>query len=685
VKATAIERARALRAEGKLDQASALCEELIGRNPRDRDALFLAGTIDLESNRSARAAERLKSADELKPGSPPTLTNLGIAHGRLGALGAAEDALRRALQAAPGFAPASFHLGIVLCDLGRWDEALSLLSRAADAEPKSLTTQYTLVKALTRAGRPREAVARFDRAIMLAPKPAELCLSFALELERCGHLEQAEALACRSTELAPQAAAGFAGLGSIQALRQADGPAVAALERAVTLDPALAVPLAEKLGHSWFRLGCLDEALACRERALALEPRLPETESALVFLAPFREGVSASEQLRKARAFSDRYARVHHGSRRPHENDRSPERRLRVGYVSPDFRAHVQRCFVLPVFGAHDHAVIELVCYSSVKHPDGWTERIRAHAGEWHDVSGLDDGALAEKIRGDRIDVLVDLTMHMTSNRLLSFAARPAPVQISWLAYPGTTGLDGIDYRITDPVLDPPGTAHHYSERALSLSRTFWCYDPLTEEPAVGPLPLLATGHVTFGCLNNFVKVNQSTLALWARVLRELPDSRLVLFAPASPARDRARAALEREGVDSARVEFLERLKYRDFLAAYQRIDVALDCLPYNGHTTSLDAFWMGVPVVTQVGDTIVGRAGASMAQNLELEELVAHDADAFVSIATTLARSPDRLAELRRGLRARMKRSPLMDAAGFARELEHAYRVAWRAFCAGA
>jgi predicted O-linked N-acetylglucosamine transferase (SPINDLY family) len=682
VKASKLERARALRRAGKRDEALGLCEELLAQNPRDPDALFLAGSIELEASRFERALVRLKLAVELRPDKPAYLTNLGIAHGSLGALVEAEVVLRRALAVDAGFVPALHQLGIVLADLRRFEESLRLFARAVSADPKSLALRYTEVKALIRAARPADAVARFDAAIALAAKPAELCADFAGELERAANLAQAEAIARRSTQLAPNVAAGFAALGRILARRGDDGLAIEAFERAIALEPRLAIALAEALGTAWQKLGCLEDALRCRKRALALEANLPESESALVFLAPFVEGTSADDVLAAALDWNARHAAPRHAARRPHPHDRSPTRRLRLGYVSPDFRGHVQRFFVLPLFRAHDRTAFEVVTYSSVKYPDEWTARIRATADSWHDVSRLSDGELAQKIRDDGIDVLVDLTMHMPGGRLRTFAERPAPVQLTWLAYPGTTGVDGIDYRITDPVLDPPGMPAPYSERSLRLSKSFWCFEPTSEEPLVTDLPALATRHVTFGCLNNFLKVTPGSLARFARVLAEIPDSRLLLLAPSGQGRERASAVLSAHGVNSARVEFIDRLGHAEYLATYGRIDIALDCLPYNGHTTSLDAFWMGVPVVTQVGETVVGRAGASMAKNLGLDELVAHDADEFVRLAVGLAQAPARLAELRRGLRERLQRSPLMDAVAFTRELEAAYRGAWREFC---
>jgi predicted O-linked N-acetylglucosamine transferase (SPINDLY family) len=337
------------------------------------------------------------------------------------------------------------------------------------------------------------------------------------------------------------------------------------------------------------------------------------------------------------------------------------------------------------LLAAHDHERFEIFCYSNVANPDATTDELRGHADAWRSITGVSDEDAARQIAADRIDVLVDLTMHMEGGRLPLFASKPAPVQICWLAYPGTTGLHAIDYRVTDPHLDPPGSDQSvYVERPLLLPDTFWCYASRCSAN-VGPLPADRTGVVTFGCLNNFAKVNGDVLDLWARVLGEVEGSRLVLLAPEGTARDRVRGRLEGAGVDAARIEFVGRRPQLDYMESYQGIDVALDTFPYGGHTTSLDALWMGVPVVTLVGDTVVGRAGVCYATNLGLPELLAHTADDFVRIARELATDRDRLRALRASLRARIEASPLMDAPRFARNLEAAYRGAWREWCAGA
>ena len=428
----------------------------------------------------------------------------------------------------------------------------------------------------------------------------------------------------------------------------------------------------------------MDEALVCYREALRLRPDYAEAHSNLVYGLNYHPGYDADAILAEARRWHRDHAAPLATCHHPHENDRDPDRRLRVGYVSNDFRDHPAAHLVLPLLSNHDRAEVEVYCYAGVVRPDRFTARFRSHADVWRSTVGVSDARFAALIRGDRVDVLVDLTLHMEGSRLLTFARRPAPVQVTWFGYPGTTGLSAIDYRLTDPHLDPPGeTDGHYVERSVRLPETFWCYDPLAEDALeVNELPALAGEPFTFGCLNNFCKVNAVSLDLWSSVLRAIPGSRFVLLAPAGQARDRVRAHFERERIDGERLEFVDRQSRQGYLRTYHRIDVGLDPVPYNGHTTSLDAAWMGVPTLTVVGRTVVGRAGLSLLRSLGLPELAAESADEFVAIAAGLAGDRPRLAELRAGLRTRMARSPLMDGARFARGVEAAFRQMWRDRC---
>jgi predicted O-linked N-acetylglucosamine transferase (SPINDLY family) len=429
-------------------------------------------------------------------------------------------------------------------------------------------------------------------------------------------------------------------------------------------------------------LGRQEQAVAALRRAMQLSPEDPGPQSNLIFTMNFHPACDAGSILREAREWDERHCTPLRRQIQPHKNNRDADRPLRIGYVSADYWDHASAFFLLPLFRHHDRRQFVQFCYNQRAASDAVTQQMRDQVQHWRKIAGVTDAEVAALIRKDQIDILVDLKVHTGDNRLMVFARKPAPVQMTWLGYPGTTGLATMDYRLTDPYLDPPGeTDAFYAEKSIRLPDTFWCYDPLGSEPAVNAPPCLKNGFITFGCLNNFAKVNDVLLSLWARVLNANPGSHLILLAPGGSARQ---WALDRLGIGPDRVEFVPRQTRLEYLQTYHRIDIGLDTLPYNGHTTSLDALWMGVPVVSQIGRTVVGRAGWSQLSNLGLTELAAKDDEQFVKIAGDLAGDFGRIAELRSGLRRRMIESPLMDSRKFTRGVEAAFRQAWREWCAG-
>ena len=324
----------------------------------------------------------------------------------------------------------------------------------------------------------------------------------------------------------------------------------------------------------------------------------------------------------------------------------------------------------------HDRQGFEIFCYSDVRNEDAITARTKKCADAWRDVAALGDQQLVDLVRHDEIDILVDLALHLSHNRMMVFAEKPAPIQVTWLGYPSTTGLPTIDYRLSDPYLDPPNqTDMFYTEQTVRLPHSFWCYDPITAGVEVGDLPALRNGFITFGCLNNFMKVTPPTLALWAKAMRSVPQSRLILLAPRGSARTRVQQTMSDHGIEFSRIEFTDRLPREQYLAMYRCFDLCLDTIPYPGHTTTLDALWMGVPVVSMRGDTCVSRGGLSILSNVGHAEWVASGEAEYVSIASALAHDLGKLGSLRLSLRQHLQASPLMDAPQFARDLENTYR----------
>lgn len=635
----------------------------------------------LNSDRLEEACSQLERAVRAAPNNVRFLSNLGGVYGMLGRGREAVGVLFRAIALKPDFAEAVFTLALTFEGRGEWAAAAACHQRALELEPSLAQAAERLASVEARQSALVAAVPK-ARGLDLDESPAELFTALGTLLRVGGAVDHATAWYRAALKLEPQSAYVHTALGSIHADAGRLDEAIVDFRRALQIDETFHLARGY-LDTALDDAGRYDETEAVYRDAIRLRPDDPLAQSVLLFNMQFWPNVSASDILAEARAWNARHARPLTAQALPHENDRSPERRLRIGYVSPNFKDHVLSRFSIPLLRNHDHRQVEVFCYSSAEQPSPETALIRACADVWREVAALDDAALCGVIRRDQIDILVDLNMHMLGRRLLAFARRPAPVQICWLAYPGTTGLEAMDYRLSDPYLDPADAdTQVYSEETIRLPDSFWCYDPLTDVPEVSPLPALAEGRITFGSLNHFRKVNAGVLRLWARVLGAVPQSRLILVAPEGRVRDRLHSFFEAAGVQRDRIEFVGRCARLDYLNRYREIDIGLDTFPYNGHTTSLDALWMGVPTVTLVGETVVGRGGVCQSMNMGMPELIATTQEEYVEVARSLANDLEHLSRLRQTLRARLQQSPLMDAARFARNLESVYRDVWRRFC---
>lgn len=456
-----------------------------------------------------------------------------------------------------------------------------------------------------------------------------------------------------------------------EALRRAGRPDAALDALAGVIERGLAD------GPAWWNHGIAlaaigDAPAACKSlsRALDFDPTLASVHGSLLFTMLHDARANPARLLALQRACGERFSRVA-AVARPVVRRAG---RLRVGYVSGDLRRHALAYFLEPLLACHDTGRFEVYCYRTGGREDEVTARLRALATHWRDIEALDDDAAAALIAADGIDVLVDLAGHTAGNRLGVFARRPAPRQLSWAGYLGGTGLAAIDARITDGLADPFGAEVFQSGSLLRLPRCQWCYRPPAEAPETGPLPAHSAGLVTFGALHSIVKLSDAALADWARVLVAVPASRLMVFGvPAGRARERVQAPFRAARIDTARLAIHERVDFDRYWQTYRSIDIVLDAHPYNGATTTCEALWMGVPVVTLAGSHGAARSGASLLAAVGLPELVAANSEAYVAAARTLAADLPRLGALRSSLRDRMAGSPLRDEAGFARAFEAA------------
>jgi protein O-GlcNAc transferase len=565
---------------------------------------------------------------------------------------------------------------------GNLNEAVRTCFDVLSREPKNAEALHLLGLIALQSGRLDMAIDFMRQSIAVAPQVAHFHTNLGAALQKKGRLNESIAEYRQAIALDPRQVQAYSNLGAVYHDLGLLDDALESLNHAIKLNPDYISPQ-YNLGVILSQQGDLNAAIEAYRQVLQVKPDFSEAHSSLVYALHFHPAYDAEMIYNEHRNWNELHAKPLARLIQPHTNNRDANRQLRIGYVSPDFRDHSVGRFLLPLLGSHDPERFAITCYSDVLNPDRITEVLQRQTEQWRNVVGTTDDQLAQMIRDDQIDILVDLTMHMARNRMLVFARKPAPVQTTYLAYCSTTGLETMDYRLTDPYLDPPGMNDaFYSEKSIRLPETYWCYPVHKDIPDGGPPPASKHGEITFGCLNNFCKISAETLEVWANLLKSLPKSRLILHAPEGNHRHRVLAFLQDHGAEPNRLSFAGKATIHDYFLRYREIDIGLDPFPCNGGTTTCDALWMGVPVITLAGRTAVGRAGVSILNNIGLPELIANSRDEYVQIAAELAADFPRLTALRSTLRERMRQSALMDPVRFTRNVEAAYRQMWRNWC---
>ncbi len=439
------------------------------------------------------------------------------------------------------------------------------------------------------------------------------------------------------------------------------------------------------LGYALLERGDLDAAMSALKRSIELKPE-PQMHSNVLMTINYHPGYSSADLLAAHQSWAELHEKPHVPSWKPHLNDRSPDRKLRIGYVSPDFRGHSVSFFLEPVLEHHDREKFEIFGYAHLLTADLQTWQLRAQIDHWREIASRKPDEIAELIRADKIDILIELAGHTANNALPVFARKPAPVQINMIGFPSTTGLSAMDYRITDDLCDPPGVTDAFNtEKLLRMPRIFWCYQPPHKAPDIGPLPAEQNGFVTFSSVNNFTKVTPDVQRMWAELLKAVPNSRLILQTSAMASQHTQKVVTKifsDAGVSPDRLDFRPWSNLETYFQLLDRSDMTLDPYPFNGGTTTCHSLWMGAPVITLAGDRHASRMGLSMMTAIGLPEFVAHTPEEYVQIAVRFANDLPRLREIRAGMRDRLKASPLLDGAGYTRNLEAAYRQVWCKWC---
>jgi len=663
----------------RYDSAIALVPELAR-------AHFNRGTILLDRGDAQDALQAFTKAVQYKPDSAGAHFNLGAAHVRLDGHEAAVSAYRRALALKPDFAEAGLALGAALEELGQDGPAVVSYRRVLEIQPDHAEAQDKLAHILVRLDRYDEAATCFRHILARNPHNVNALNSLGLILNLRGNLQESAEQYRLAVKLKPDFVAAHGNLGNVLMDMHKFSDAAASYRRVLELDPDSADAY-NNLGSAFKDLGDLGKALESYRKAMDLKPDMAVAHSNLLMVQNYLSEQPPEQLLEEARRFGETVSRLAPPAA-PLTNSPIIDRCLRVGIVSADLSAHPVGYFVesvLAALAAGAAGRLELFAYANALESDEVTARIKAHLQGWHMVHDLSDASLAQRIRDDRIDILIDLSGHTGGNRLPAFAWRAAPVQVSWLGYFATTGVAAIDYLIADPWTLPPHLEHHFTEKILRLPQTRLCFTPPTLKVDAGPLPALANGYVTFACFNALPKMNDSVVALWVRILQAVPRSRLYLMASQLNEASNRQTTLERflaHGIEAERLIIQGPVPRARYLETYQRVDVALDPFPYTGGTTTAEALWMGVPVLTLAGQTFLSRQGVGLLTNAGLPEWIACDADDYVKRAVAHAGDLQSLSTLRAGLRSQVLASPIFDAPRFARHFEAALRGIWHTWC---
>ncbi|HJT60984.1 MAG TPA: tetratricopeptide repeat protein [Burkholderiales bacterium] len=689
---------------GRLREAEALYRQALAEDPQNIDALHFLGVVALQRGDPAQAVVLISQALSRNPANPPACNNLGLALAAQGKRREAVSAWLEALALHPEFADAAHNLrenlrvlqpdpasdahfsqGNADKDQGRLAEAIASYQKAVALAPAFAAAHVNLGGALAQQGRHAEACLSFRKALVLEPELPGAWFNLGFCAYQLGDHASARTALARYLKAQPQDRDALMVLAAIHFLSNELDEAAGCVERVLAGDPNAAAAhslMADVLRNQ----GRHREALRHYELAVAHDPHPVIAFQNLLFFMMCAPGFSAADLHARHREFARRFEQPLLSPAPPAlRNGREPGRRLKLGYLSPEFRANVVGQYLQPILEHHDRAQFELHAFFTGRARDSVTERIASLVDHFHDVGALSDEALAARVRSQQIDILVDLCGHGPGGRILAFARRLAPVQVNYLDYSATTGLSSIDYRLTTEYCDPSGVAEqYYSEQLYRLKDTFWTYNPSVRLPLTD-LPMKSSGAATFGSFNLYYRITSEVLDLWMRVLQAIPRSRLLIVGvPAGSTHAALLERLDRAAISRERVAIHGVVPYQKYNELMGEVDIALAPFPYNGATTVMDCLWNGLPVVAKAGaETFTTRLGCSVLASMGLSELIGADDDGYLRIAERLAADAPRLAELRRTLRERLERSPMRDFPGFTRELEYAYRAMWKRWCA--
>lgn len=666
-----------------LAEAVASYQRAVSLKPDYAVAYSNLGDLLQTQGKSEEAAESFRQALRIKPDLALVHYNLATVLQGQGKLAEAIASFQNAIELSPNFAEAHCNLGNVLFDQGKSADAVDSYRKALRFKPDYASAYSNLGNVLKQQGKLEEAADSYRQALRLQPYLAKGHYGLAVVLQRQGKHAEALVSARNAISLEPDFAEAYNALGELLRCQGKLDEAVENLHQALKFRANYADAFCN-LGNALMDQGKLEDGIESFRQALRIKPDFSAAYSNLLFTSQYLGDLSPTELFSEHLRFAAKFEEPFRSDWPAHTNSREPARRLKIGYVSADFRDHSVAYFIEPILANHDRSQVEVYCYYNYAVRDRRTDAIAAHADHWLNCAGMADQDLANRIRADGIDILVDLSGHTADNRLLVFARKPAPVQATWIGMSGTTGLSAMNYRITDEYEAPPGLYESYhSEELIRLPDTGTAYQPEPDCPPVNSLPALSSGRLVLACLNNLVKVNSRVLGLWARLLVALPDAQLLLGNVTTPEiENHLVQRLARSGIPRDRVILRPRMVLRDYLAMHHEIDLALDPFPYGGGTTTMHSLWMGVPVLTLAGEQVASRHGAWSLSRVGLKEFITYSEQEYFERALEICRDLPALDRVRQSLRDRTT-NMRCDAASITRHLEEAYRKMWTKWCA--
>ena len=671
---------------GKLLQARQHCQEILATQPDHADAWLLSGNIHRQQNELDLAIAAYQQFIRLQPSNANVLSNLGVLYIQQGETDQAIAIFEQAIKLQPDYAEAYGNLGELYREQDQLAAAEKYLQKAIQLKPNYSGAYYNLGNLYHTQDKIEQAIEAYQQSIKLQPNYASACSNLGSMYHYQGDLVQACDYYQKAIKLKPNYAIAHFNLGNVYKDQSKFTLALKAYHRAIESQPDYSNAYTN-LGLVYRDCGQIDQSLQYLYHVSRSDPDHTVAHQNLLYYLHYSSKYSPEQIYQEHRRWAKHQQKLLPPKQTLHTNQPNPDKKIRLGYISGDFRTHSVGYFLEPIFTHHNREQFTICCYAKNPIDDGTTNRFKQLADIWHDINKLDEEQVANLIRKDGIDILVDLSGHTGGNRLLTLARQPAPIQVTYLGYPDTTGLDTIDYRFTDAWADPPEkTEQFHSEQLIRLPHGFLCYQPPANSPKVNSLPALDKGYITFGSFNNLAKISEQTISCWAKILHAVPQSHLILKTKPLQDQDicdRIYRLFEQEGITRERLTLLGwTATTEDHFRLYHQVDIALDTYPYHGTTTTCEAMWMGVPVITLAGKTHVSRVGVSLLSTVGLSEFITNSEEEYIDKAVSLSQDIPRLKQLRDSLRNKMHQSSLTNGQTITTDLESAYCQMWLKWC---